>query len=195
MNRFTKRDLKAFILEREIVAIRWLVGAQISYFALAAVWFLGGCHGHNYGTNAKMVIDGVYFHFPKTVETSFFWPIYSNRSVKQTPQRKVLRIYMFLYGHKCRTKIHSLTVYAPRARKSAINKGCSGSRVTSLGRFESYVVSGCVCLSFLECFVLRGVPLCREEPPSCSIVRVGYWGEQRSSYGTRSVAPQSQILL
>ena len=37
-----ERDLKAFILEREIVALRWVLGVQITYFfgTLAAVWFL-----------------------------------------------------------------------------------------------------------------------------------------------------------
>jgi hypothetical protein len=40
------RDLRQFILEREISAVRWFVatflGAQIAYFAitLSAVWFL-----------------------------------------------------------------------------------------------------------------------------------------------------------
>ena len=36
------KDLKAFILEREIVAMRWVLGVQITYFfgTLAAVWFL-----------------------------------------------------------------------------------------------------------------------------------------------------------
>jgi hypothetical protein len=38
----TVKDLKAFILEREIVAMRWVLGIQITYFfgTLAAVWFL-----------------------------------------------------------------------------------------------------------------------------------------------------------
>ena len=40
------RDLKQFILEREVTALRWMVttflGAQIAYFAitLTAVWFM-----------------------------------------------------------------------------------------------------------------------------------------------------------
>ena len=36
------KDLKNFILEREIVAMRWVLGIQITYFfgTLAAVWFL-----------------------------------------------------------------------------------------------------------------------------------------------------------
>lgn len=36
------KDLKHFILEREIVATRWVLGIQITYFfgTLAAVWFL-----------------------------------------------------------------------------------------------------------------------------------------------------------
>lgn len=35
-------ELKQFILEREVVAIRWIIGVQITYFfgTLAAVWFL-----------------------------------------------------------------------------------------------------------------------------------------------------------
>jgi len=41
----TKDDilqLKNFILEREIVAMRWVLGIQITYFGitLAAVWFM-----------------------------------------------------------------------------------------------------------------------------------------------------------
>jgi hypothetical protein len=37
-----ERDLKQFILEREIIALRWVVGVQITYFGitLASVWFL-----------------------------------------------------------------------------------------------------------------------------------------------------------
>jgi hypothetical protein len=37
-----ERDLKAFLLEREIVAMRWVLGIQITYFGitLAAVWFM-----------------------------------------------------------------------------------------------------------------------------------------------------------
>lgn len=37
-----KKDLEAFILGREIVALRWVVGVQITYFfgTLAAIWFL-----------------------------------------------------------------------------------------------------------------------------------------------------------
>jgi len=36
------KELKVFILEREIVAMRWILGVQITYFfgTLAAVWFL-----------------------------------------------------------------------------------------------------------------------------------------------------------
>jgi hypothetical protein len=36
------KDLKNFILEREIVAMRWMLGIQITYFfgTLAAVWFM-----------------------------------------------------------------------------------------------------------------------------------------------------------
>jgi hypothetical protein len=35
-------DLKQFILEREVLSIRWFVGTQIAYFAitLTAVWFM-----------------------------------------------------------------------------------------------------------------------------------------------------------
>jgi hypothetical protein len=35
-------ELKNFILEREIVAMRWVLGIQITYFGitLAAVWFM-----------------------------------------------------------------------------------------------------------------------------------------------------------
>jgi hypothetical protein len=37
-----ERDLKQFMLEREVQSIRWLVGTQIVYFAitLTAVWFM-----------------------------------------------------------------------------------------------------------------------------------------------------------
>ena len=37
-----ERDLKQFILEREVQSIRWFVGTQIAYFAitLSAVWFM-----------------------------------------------------------------------------------------------------------------------------------------------------------
>jgi len=37
-----ERDLKAFILERELKSLRWSVGIQIAYFSitLAAVYFL-----------------------------------------------------------------------------------------------------------------------------------------------------------
>jgi hypothetical protein len=37
-----ERDLKQFILEREVQSIRWFVGTQIAYFAitLTAVWFM-----------------------------------------------------------------------------------------------------------------------------------------------------------
>lgn len=36
------KDLKSFILEREVVTMRWVLGIQITYFfgTLAAVWFL-----------------------------------------------------------------------------------------------------------------------------------------------------------
>jgi hypothetical protein len=36
------RDLQQFILEREVPAIRWIIGLQITYFfgTLAAVWFM-----------------------------------------------------------------------------------------------------------------------------------------------------------
>jgi hypothetical protein len=36
------RDLRQFILEREVTAIRWIIGLQITYFfgTLAAVWFM-----------------------------------------------------------------------------------------------------------------------------------------------------------
>jgi len=35
-------DLRQFIVEREIVSLRWMVGLQITYFfgTLAAVWFM-----------------------------------------------------------------------------------------------------------------------------------------------------------
>jgi hypothetical protein len=45
----TKRDLtlaiselKTFVVDRELVALRWVMGIQLSYFAvtLAAVWFM-----------------------------------------------------------------------------------------------------------------------------------------------------------
>jgi hypothetical protein len=41
-------DLKQFILEREIIAMRWVLGIQITYFfgTLAAVWFLVSRLGH-----------------------------------------------------------------------------------------------------------------------------------------------------
>jgi hypothetical protein len=41
-------ELKHFILEREIVAMRWVLGIQITYFfgTLAAVWFLVSRLGH-----------------------------------------------------------------------------------------------------------------------------------------------------
>ena len=37
-----RRDLKEFILEREVASIRWFVGTQIAYFALTlgAVYFM-----------------------------------------------------------------------------------------------------------------------------------------------------------
>lgn len=37
-----ERDLKQFILEREIISMRWMIGIQITYFGitLAAVWFM-----------------------------------------------------------------------------------------------------------------------------------------------------------
>jgi len=47
-------------------------GIELNVDRGKAVAMAGGCHGHNYGTNAEMVIDGAYLHFPKTVETSFF---------------------------------------------------------------------------------------------------------------------------
>lgn len=36
------QNLRQFIVEREIVNLRWLVGLQITYFfsVLAAVWFM-----------------------------------------------------------------------------------------------------------------------------------------------------------
>ena len=36
------QDLRQFIVEREIVSLRWMVGLQITYFfgTLAAVWFM-----------------------------------------------------------------------------------------------------------------------------------------------------------
>lgn len=36
------KELKQWFLEREVTAIRWMVGTQIAYFAitLSAVWFL-----------------------------------------------------------------------------------------------------------------------------------------------------------
>ena len=43
-----ERDLKQFILEREVQAIRWFIGTQIAYFAitLSAVWFMLSRLGH-----------------------------------------------------------------------------------------------------------------------------------------------------
>jgi hypothetical protein len=43
-----ERDLKQFILEREVQSIRWFVGTQIAYFAitLSAVWFMLSRLGH-----------------------------------------------------------------------------------------------------------------------------------------------------
>lgn len=37
-----ERDLKEFILEREVKSVRWAVGIQVAYFAitLSAVYFL-----------------------------------------------------------------------------------------------------------------------------------------------------------
>jgi hypothetical protein len=37
-----QKDFKAFILEREVVSMRWMIGIQITYFfgTLAAVWFM-----------------------------------------------------------------------------------------------------------------------------------------------------------
>lgn len=37
-----ERDLKQFIVEREVIALRWMIGIQITYFfgTLASVWFL-----------------------------------------------------------------------------------------------------------------------------------------------------------
>ena len=36
------QNLRQFIIEREIVSLRWMVGLQITYFfgTLAAVWFM-----------------------------------------------------------------------------------------------------------------------------------------------------------
>lgn len=36
------KDLRQFIVEREIVTARWVIGIQIAYFfsTLAAVWFM-----------------------------------------------------------------------------------------------------------------------------------------------------------
>jgi hypothetical protein len=35
-------DLRQFIVEREVVAIRWIIGLQITYFfgTLATMWFM-----------------------------------------------------------------------------------------------------------------------------------------------------------
>ena len=35
-------NLKAFVIERELIALRWIMGIQITYFfgTLAAVWFM-----------------------------------------------------------------------------------------------------------------------------------------------------------
>jgi hypothetical protein len=35
-------ELKQFVIERELIALRWVMGIQLSYFAvtLAAVWFM-----------------------------------------------------------------------------------------------------------------------------------------------------------
>lgn len=37
-----RQELERFIVEREVVAIRWVMGIQITYFfgTLAAVWFM-----------------------------------------------------------------------------------------------------------------------------------------------------------
>jgi len=37
-----ERDLKQFIVEREIIALRWFIGLQVTYFfgTLAMVYFL-----------------------------------------------------------------------------------------------------------------------------------------------------------
>lgn len=37
-----ERDLKQFILEREVNTLRWFIGLQVTYFfgTLAAVWFM-----------------------------------------------------------------------------------------------------------------------------------------------------------
>jgi hypothetical protein len=37
-----RRDIKEFILEREVQSIRWFVGTQVAYFAitLGAVYFM-----------------------------------------------------------------------------------------------------------------------------------------------------------
>ena len=36
------KDLRQFIIEREVVTARWVIGIQIAYFfsTLAAVWFM-----------------------------------------------------------------------------------------------------------------------------------------------------------
>lgn len=36
------KDLRQFIVEREIISLRWIIGIQIAYFfgTLAAVWFM-----------------------------------------------------------------------------------------------------------------------------------------------------------
>ena len=35
-------DLKNFVIDRELIALRWVMGIQITYFfgTLAAVWFM-----------------------------------------------------------------------------------------------------------------------------------------------------------
>jgi hypothetical protein len=37
-----RQELERFIVEREVVATRWMIGIQITYFfgTLAAVWFM-----------------------------------------------------------------------------------------------------------------------------------------------------------
>jgi hypothetical protein len=36
------KDLRQFIVEREVIANRWMIGIQLTYFfgTLAAVWFM-----------------------------------------------------------------------------------------------------------------------------------------------------------
>lgn len=37
-----ERDLKQFIVEREVISLRWFMALQVTYFfgTLAAVWFM-----------------------------------------------------------------------------------------------------------------------------------------------------------